>query len=146
MARLQTRSMTRPINAFEQSQLDKLYQELDKYACLVETEKAKAAVIEKDVATLRDEIWERHKQNGGVNAAANNTRLLEKQSRLLESRLDQALVKFNKCVSRNKILRKEIDCLRGDRVTFEKVYKKLENVSEVFMSYSFWSYGILCLC
>eukprot|EP00984_Skeletonema_dohrnii_P031667 scaffold24467_cov108-Skeletonema_dohrnii-CCMP3373.AAC.6 len=128
VARLQTRSMTRPINSFEQSQLDKLYQELDKYSCLVEAEKAKAAAMEKDVGTLRDEIWKRHKEMGGVNAAANNTRLLEKQSRMLESRLDQALVKFNKCVSRNKMLRKEIDCLRGDRVTYEKVYKKLENV------------------
>ena len=128
MARLQTRSMTRPINSFEQSQLDKLYQELDKYTCLVEAEKAKAASMEKDVVTLRDEIWKRHKQMGGINAAANNTRLLEKQSRMLESRLDQTLVKFNKCVSRNKMLRKEIDGLRGDRVTYEKVYKKLENV------------------
>ncbi|KAK1748358.1 hypothetical protein QTG54_000297 [Skeletonema marinoi] len=127
VARLQTRSMTRPINSFEQSQLDKLYQELDKYSCLVEAEKAKAAAMEKDVGTLRDEIWKRHKEMGGVNAAANNTRLLEKQSRMLESRLDQSLVKFNKCVSRNKMLRKEIDCLRGDRVTYEKVYKKLEN-------------------
>jgi len=127
VARLQTRSMTRPINSFEQSQLDKLYQELDKYTCLVEAEKAKAAAMEKDVGTLRDEIWKRHKQMGGVNAAANKTRLLEKQSRMLESKLDQALVKFNKCVSRNKMLRKDIDGLRGDRVTFEKVYKKLEN-------------------
>ena len=100
----------------------------------MEAEKAKTAAMEKDVGTLRDEIWKRHKEMGGVNAAANNTRLLEKQSRMLESRLDQALVKFNKCVSRNKTLRKEIDGLRGDRVTFEKVYKKLENVS----SHSLW--------
>ncbi len=118
----------RPINSFEQSQLDKLYQELDKYTCLVEAEKAKAAAMEKDFGTLRDEIWKRHKQMGGVNAAANKTRLLEKQSRMFESKLDQTLVKFNKCVSRNKMLRTEIDGLRGDRVTFEKVYKKLENV------------------
>ena len=43
VARLQTRAMTRPINSFEQSQLDRIYQELDKYTCLVEAEKAKAA-------------------------------------------------------------------------------------------------------
>ena len=65
---------------------------------------------------------------GGVNAAANNQRLVEKQVRLLESKLGQALVKFNKCVSRNKKLREEIDGLRGERVTFEKVYKKIEKV------------------
>lgn len=128
VARLQTRNMTSSMHTFDQSQLDRLYQELDKYTCLVEAEKAKAADIEKDVGTLRDENWKRHKEMGGVNARANNTRLLEKQCQMLESRLDQALVKFNKCVSQNKVLRAEIDGLRGERVTFEKVYKKLEKV------------------
>lgn len=120
--------MTRPINSFEQSQLDRLYQELDRYSSLVEAEKAKASAMEKEISTLRDEIWKRRRKMGGVNAAANNQRLVEKQVRLLESKLDQALVKFNKCVSRNKKLREEIDGLRGERVTFEKVYKKIEKV------------------
>lgn len=120
--------MTRPINSFEQSQLDRLYQELDKYTVLVETEKTKAAAMEKEITELRDEIWKRRKQMGGVNAAAINQRNVQKQVSLLESRLDQALVKFNKTVSRNKRLREEIDSLRGERVTFEKVYKKIEKV------------------
>jgi len=128
VSRLQTRNMTRPINAFEQSQLDRLYQELDRYTCLVETEKAKGAAMEKEISELRDEIWKRRKQMGGVNAAANNQRHVQKQVMLLESRLDQALVKFNKTVSCNKRLRAEIDGLRGERVTFEKVYKKIEKV------------------
>lgn len=128
VARLQTRHMTRPINSFEQSQLDRLYQELDRYTGLVDSERAKAASMEKEISTLRDEIWKTRRQMGGVNAAANNRRVVEKQVRLLESKLDQALVKFNKCVSRNKRLREEIDGLRGERVTFEKVYKKIEKV------------------
>ncbi|KAL3765624.1 hypothetical protein ACHAW5_008281 [Stephanodiscus triporus] len=126
VARIQTRHMTRPINSFEQSQLDRLYQELDRYSGLVESEKAKAVATEKEISALRDEIWKRRQQMGGVNAAANNQRIVEKQVRLLESQLDQALVKFNKCVSRNKRLREEIDGLRGERVTFEKVYRKVE--------------------
>ena len=120
--------MTRPINSFEQSQLDRLYQELDRYTVLVETEKSKAAAMEEEIGELRDEIWKRRKQMGGVNAAATNQRNIQKQVALLESRLDQALVKFNKTVSRNKQLREEIDGLRGERVTFEKVYKKIEKV------------------
>lgn len=130
VSRLQTRNMTRPINSFEQSQLDRLYQELDRYTVLVETEKSKAAAMEKEIAELRDEIWKRRKQMGGVNAAATNQRNVQKQVSLLESRLDQALVKFNKTVSRNKRLREEIDGLRGERVTFEKVYKKIEKVRQ----------------
>ncbi|EED92009.1 predicted protein, partial [Thalassiosira pseudonana CCMP1335] len=126
VSRLQTRNMTRPINSLEQSQLDRLYQELDRYTCLVEADRAKGAEMEKEITQLRDEIWKRRRQMGGVNAATNNQKHVEKQVRLLESRLDQALVKFNKCVSRNKKLREEIDGLRGERVTFEKVYKKIE--------------------
>jgi len=126
VSRLQTRNMTRPINSFEQSQLDRLYQELDRYTVLVETEKTKATTMEKEMSELRDEIWNKRKQMGGVNAAATNQRNIQKQVNLLESRLDQALVKFNKTVSRNKRLREEIDGLRGERVTFEKVYKKIE--------------------
>jgi hypothetical protein len=87
--------------------------------------------MEKEITQLRDEIWKRRRQMGGVNAATNNQKHVEKQVRLLESRLDQALVKFNKCVSRNKKLREEIDGLRGERVTFEKVYKKIEKVVNV---------------
>ena len=128
MARLQTRNMSRPINAFEQSQLDRLYKELDKYTTLVDTEKHKSTVMTKEITTLRDEIWNARRRMGGVNAAANNQKVVEKQIRLLENKLDQALVKFNKCVSRNKKLREEIDGLRGERVTFEKVYKKVEKV------------------
>ena len=134
VARIQTRHMTRPINSFEQSQLDRLYQELDRYTGLVESEKAKAAATEKKISALRDEIWKRRQQMGGINAAANNQRIVEKQVRLLESQLDQALLKFNKCVSRNKRLREEIDGLRGERVTFEKVYRKVETVRQLVRS------------
>ncbi len=134
VARIQTRHMTRPINSFEQSQLDRLYQELDRYTGLVESEKAKAAAKEKEISALRDEIWKRRQQMGGINAAANNQRIVEKQVRLLESQLDQALLKFNKCVSRNKRLREEIDGLRGERVTFEKVYRKVETVRQLVRS------------
>ena len=128
VARIQTRHMTRPINTFEQSQLDRLYQELDRFSGLGESSKAKAEATENEIAELRDEIWKRRQQMGGVNAAANYQRVVEKQVSLLEGQLDQALVKFNKCVSRNKRLREKIDGLRGESVTFEKVYRKVETV------------------
>ena len=65
---------------------------------------------------------------GGTNAAAENQRNVEKQVRILENRLDQALVKFNKSLANNRKLREEIDNLRGERVAFDSVYKKLEKV------------------
>ena len=84
--------------------------------------------MEKEITKLRDEVWNRRRQLGGVNATSDNQRQVEKKVRLLEGKLDQALVKFNKCVSRNKLLREEIDGLRAERLTFEKVHSKVEKV------------------
>ena len=49
---------------------------------------------------------------GGVNAARENQMMVQKQIRILENRLDKALVKFNEALSHNKSLREKIDNLR----------------------------------
>ena len=63
---------------------------------------------------------------GGVNASRENHIMIEKQIRILENRLDKALIRFSEAVSSNKQLRQEIDDLRRERVVFESVYKRLE--------------------
>eukprot|EP00662_Eupelagonemidae_sp_cell21_P019141 gene19141-59215_t len=52
--------------------------------------------------------------------------MVDKQIKVLENRLDQALVKFNEALSYNKELREQIDNLRRERVVFDGIYKKLE--------------------
>ncbi|EJK49169.1 hypothetical protein THAOC_31985 [Thalassiosira oceanica] len=59
VARLQMRKMAKPISGFEQSQLDRLYQELDCYTGLAESERAKSVSAEKEIASLREDIWRR---------------------------------------------------------------------------------------
>ena len=63
---------------------------------------------------------------GGVNAARENQLMVQKQIRILENRLDKALVKFNEALAHNKNLREEIDNLRRERVVFDNIYRKLE--------------------
>ena len=63
---------------------------------------------------------------GGVNAAKENNQMIAKQVRILENRLDKALVKFNEALARNKQLRETIDNLRRERVVFDNIYRKLE--------------------
>ena len=53
---------------------------------------------------------------GGVNATQENHQVVDKQIKVLENRLDQALVKFNEALSFNKVLREQIDNLRRERV------------------------------
>jgi chromosome segregation ATPase len=66
------------------------------------------------------------KNMGGVNAARENQQMIQKQIRILENRLDKALVKFNQSLAHNRKLREEIDDLRRERVVFDNIYKKLE--------------------
>ena len=51
---------------------------------------------------------------------------VSKQVKVLENRLDKALVKFNEALAQNKELRNEIDNLRRERVVFDQIYNKLE--------------------
>ena len=53
---------------------------------------------------------------GGVNAAKENSLQVMKQVKVLENKLDKALVQFNEALSSNKVLREEIDNLRRERV------------------------------
>jgi len=63
---------------------------------------------------------------GGVNAAKDNFSMIQKQIRILENRLDKALVKFNEAIAHNKSLRDTIDDLRRERIVFENIYRKME--------------------
>ena len=126
---LQTRNSHQPTTPFEQHQLAKLYEESTRYKGIVEKEKEQLQSIQEQISAKRKQIWEHRRITGGVNAAAENQKLVEKQVRILENRLDQALVKFNKSLANNRKLRQEIDDLRGERAAFEGVSKKLEKVS-----------------
>jgi hypothetical protein len=63
---------------------------------------------------------------GGVNASRDNNHMIQKQIRILENRLDKALIKFNEAIAHNKTLRDTIDDLRRERVVYENIYRKME--------------------
>ncbi|KAJ3295035.1 Coiled-coil domain-containing protein 63 [Borealophlyctis nickersoniae] len=77
------------------------------------------ALIDRDIDQQRADL-------GGVNAAMQNSEAIEKQIRILENRLDKALVKFNKSLAVNKRLRSTIDNLRRERLVFDTIYRKFE--------------------
>ncbi|OEH75947.1 outer dynein arm protein 1 [Cyclospora cayetanensis] len=64
---------------------------------------------------------------GGVYAAEVTSEAIEKQTHILENRLDKALQKHSQAVAHNRKLKDEINCLRRERVTFSHLYKKAEN-------------------
>lgn len=133
MATIQARTTMKPLSSFEQSQIDKVTQEIDRYQHLVDTEKKQIASLEHTISNLREQIYKHRREIGDTNSSRNMKRNSEKQIQILENRLDQSTAKFNRSLADNKRLRDEIDSLRGERKTFEGVYKKLEKVRTMMM-------------
>lgn len=92
----------------------------------IQFEKMRKTDIEKKLHMVRMDTMQTRRSMGGVNVTSINTELIDKQVRVLENRLDQALVKFNEALSYNRDLRQQIDNLRGERAVFSDIYDKLE--------------------
>lgn len=77
-------------------------------------EKVKIAKLGRQIKLLQEEIWNERRLNGGRNAFTENQERIEKQVKILENRLDQALVQFNKtleydeCRSSRQIINSDI--------------------------------------
>ncbi|TPX72829.1 hypothetical protein SpCBS45565_g00298 [Spizellomyces sp. 'palustris'] len=80
---------------------------------------ATTTALSRDIDTQRSHL-------GGVNAAYENSESITKQIKVLENRLDKALVKFNKSLAVNKTMRGVIDNLRRERMVFDGIYRKFE--------------------
>ena len=110
----------------EQDRLMQLQHESEALDRKIQFEKMRQADLDKRTSLVKLDVMCARRDMGGVNITADNTQLIEKQVRVLENRLDQALVKFNEALSLNKDLRQHIDNLRGERKVFNDIYKKLE--------------------
>ncbi|KAJ3320335.1 Coiled-coil domain-containing protein 63 [Boothiomyces sp. JEL0866] len=82
--------------------------------------------LDKESARLDHEVDIHRSKLGGVNAAQINNAAIDKQVRVLENRLEKALIKFNKALAVNKKLRGVIDNLRRERLVFDNIYHKFE--------------------
>ena len=128
IATIQTKTALQPVASFERKSINRIHSEMDRYSTKIEIEKNRISRMEDEIESMRTKIWQQRRSIGGVNAARENQLTIEKQVRILENRLEQALVKYNKSVATNKSIRQEIDDLRGERLAFENVHKKLEKV------------------
>lgn len=117
------RHMMKPCDIEERS---KKHEELEKLRVLETDELKRVRDLEAEIVALREKTLQQRKDMGGINAAREQQAMVNKQIRILENRLDQALVKFNQALAKNKELRQDIDDLRRERVVFDNIYRKLE--------------------
>ncbi|KAH8073772.1 hypothetical protein JL720_10843 [Aureococcus anophagefferens] len=104
----------------------RLQEESEKFARLMSDEQKRIEYLDEQISTIKMRTIQQRKTMGGVNAARENQAMVQKQIKILENRLDQALVKFNQALAKNKALREAIDDLRRERVVFDNIYRKLE--------------------
>lgn len=126
---MEMRSHARPSDlAGQRKDALKLRDEIEQYTELVAQEKRTMTVTTEQVALMKQKILHTRKTMGGVNVARENQAMIQKQVRILENRLEKALVKFNEALAHNKRLRDDIDDLRRERVVFDSIYQKLDRV------------------
>ncbi|QDZ25392.1 outer dynein arm protein 1 [Chloropicon primus] len=111
-------------------QIAKLQDQADLYTRKIETEKRRVSELDKQIAEMNQRIMEQRRQMGGVNAARENNQQTQRQIKILENRLEKALVKYNEALGKNKKLKEQIDSLRRERLVFDQIYKKLEKELE----------------
>ena len=123
---MENRYSALPSNPAATVQITKLQDQADLFTRKIELEKRRVAELDKQIARMQVRIMEQRKKMGGVNAARENNQQIQKQIKILENRLDKALVKYNEALAHNRALRDSIDNLRRERLVFDQIYKKLE--------------------
>jgi chromosome segregation ATPase len=91
--------------AAKDSQLSALHDQIDSYTVRSEVEKKNIATLGSNIETVKAKIEALRAAVGGSRAAEENHRTQNKQTKILENRLDKALVKFNEVLAENKTLR-----------------------------------------
>jgi len=108
------------------TEIIRLQHEADDYLIRIAQEKKRMEELDSTMNEVNSKIMAQKTKLGGVAASQTNNRLIERQINLLETRLDQYLVKFNESLAENRRLRNDIDGHRKQRVMYDLIYKKLE--------------------
>ena len=109
-----------------QEKLDKLHDLSDMFTRKIDLEERRRQELKGQTEAYLARSMDMRRSMGGMNAGKENSTRVSKQVKVLENRLDKALVKFNVALAQNKELRNEIDNLRRERVVFDQIYNKLE--------------------
>ena len=109
------------------SELSSIAESGEMYLRKIEIEKKRIAELDLQIAKMEESILQQRSDMGGINANRETSMQIKKNIRMLENRLDKALVKYNEALGHNKKLRTNIDNLRRERIVFDGIYKKLEN-------------------
>ncbi|KAJ8323564.1 hypothetical protein BDV3_001599 [Batrachochytrium dendrobatidis] len=123
---LEQRSEDKRKNGIQSKKAESMAEQADLLQRKIKFILSQITELDQETTKINSEIDVQRSKLGGVNAASQNNDAVGKQVRVLENRLDKALVKFNKSLAVNKRLRAIIDNLRRERLVFDNIYHKFE--------------------
>uniref|UniRef100_A0A7S0WV22 ODAD1 central coiled coil region domain-containing protein n=1 Tax=Pyramimonas obovata TaxID=1411642 RepID=A0A7S0WV22_9CHLO len=113
------------LDANDRKHIREAQNQADYYARKIELERRRDHELTSQLKLAESKMLEKKRALGGVNATREDDQQVNRQIKVLEARLDKALLNFNEALAHNKVMREEIDDLRRERVIFEQIYKKL---------------------
>eukprot|EP01032_Pedospumella_encystans_P030448 gene30448-34369_t len=122
----ESRDLRKSSSSGAAADIGRLQDEASRYMKKIEMERAKISELDQQIVTFQEQILEQKTRLGGVNAAQVNNKLIQKQIKVLDNRLDKCLLKYNETIASNKVLRQKIDEYRRERIVFDVIYKKIE--------------------
>ncbi|KAK9815438.1 hypothetical protein WJX72_003673 [[Myrmecia] bisecta] len=123
---LETLSDMAAPSSLQQQQIVQLTNIIDVFTHKVDVERRRLDEVHKAVAECQAKALDTRKDMGGAFAASQTSRLLQQQTKVLGTRLERSLAKFNEAQAANKRMRGEIDDLRLGRSAFKEAHRKLE--------------------
>lgn len=123
---LETRNDDRRRNGIQSKKAEFMSDQAESFQRKIKQILSEILGLDNEIANVDRDIDQFRALLGGVNAGMQNSDSIEKQIRVLENRLDKALIKFNKSLAVNKRLRATIDNLRRERLVFDNIYRKFE--------------------
>ncbi|XP_032139209.1 coiled-coil domain-containing protein 63 [Sapajus apella] len=102
-----------------------LLQAKEDYEALIKSMKVQLADLDEKIVQMEKKIANQ-KQIFAKMKEANNPRKLQKQIHILETRLNLVTVHFDKMLTTNAKLRKEIEDLRFEKAAYDNVYQQLQ--------------------
>lgn len=91
--------LMRPSDSLTQGSVSRLQDQVELFQRKIDLERRSVEDLDKQSKILNVKLLELQQQRGGVNAARSGDQQLNKQIRILENRLEKALIKFNEALA-----------------------------------------------
>jgi hypothetical protein len=142
---LETRQAKQVVSKPNAEKIKILQDDGDLYTRKIEQEKKRIQKLDEKLALLHQKILDQKQKMGGLAASRDNNNMIARQIRILENRMDKALIKYNETLGRNRELRNQIDEIRRERLIIY-VHTHVYNLYARTLCYIYILYIYVTIC